>query len=167
METELSNRQFKPDEIQALLGVWADDLAGVLKKAETLRTLRAQAGFIDQITTFSRVVNILPKNTPRAWAPEVKQPEVRAELLSLPVEKELLAAAQAAQKAIDPLMKRGDFSGVFRCLTELSPLIDRFFTDVLVMDKDEAVKANRLNLLLFLARLLWNLADFSRLVITE
>jgi glycyl-tRNA synthetase beta chain len=94
-------------------------------------------------------------------------PEVRADLLQLPVEKELLAATQAAQKAVEPMLQTGDFTGVFRRLTELQPLIDRFFTDVLVMDKDEAVKKNRLNLLLWVARLLWNLADFSRLVITE
>jgi glycyl-tRNA synthetase beta chain len=167
METDLANRKCTPDEIQALLGVWTDDLTAVLKKAETIRILRQQAGFSAQIITFSRVVNILPKDTPRIWPPETAFPAVKPELLQVAVEKELFAGAQQAKQDLDVLLKAGDFAGVFQKLTVLLPLINRFFEDVMVMDKDEAVKTNRLNLLLYLARLLWTLADFSRLVITE
>ncbi|NTV51879.1 MAG: glycine--tRNA ligase subunit beta [Candidatus Firestonebacteria bacterium] len=166
METELANRQYRPDEIQALLAVWADDLGAVAQKAEMLRTLRQEPGFADQITTFSRVVNILPKNTPRAWAPEAVLPAILPEFFQVEVEKELYRAAEQAHKDLNRLLAAGNFSGAFKRLTELLPLIDRFFTDVLVMDQDEAVKTNRLNLLLLIARLLWTLADFSRLVIS-
>lgn len=165
METELVNRKFLPDEIQALLGVWTDDLVALCKKAETIRSLHQQPNLGEHITTFSRVVNILPKATPRIWDPESKFPDVRLELFSTLVEKELFAGVQRVHPTITVLLGQGDFLGVFKTLTTLTPGINQFFNDVMVMDKDEAVKSNRLNLMLYVARLLWNIADFSRLVL--
>jgi glycyl-tRNA synthetase beta chain len=164
METELANRQCRPDEIQALLGVWTDDITAVVKKADAIRNLRQQAGFSEKITTFSRVVNILPKDTARVWAPETAFPTIRLEAFQVQVEKDLFAAVQQTHQALTPMLANGDFSGAFLRLSDLLPLINRFFEDVMVMDKDEAVKTNRLNLLLYIARLLWTVGDFSRLV---
>ena len=82
------------------------------------------------------------------------------------VEKELHQATQRVRQEVARKLEAGDFAGAFECLCSLLPLINRFFDDVMVMDKDEAVKTNRLNLLLYTARLVWTLADFSRLVIS-
>jgi len=56
---------------------------------------------------------------------------------------------------------------VFARLAEQTPLINRFFDEVLVMDPDELKRTNRLNLLVNFARLIWTLADLSRLVSRE
>lgn len=49
-------------------------------------------------------------------------------------------------------------------LFELEPHIEKFFNDVLVMDKDEAVKTNRLKLLEIIKRKFMRIADFSKIV---
>jgi glycyl-tRNA synthetase beta chain len=45
--------------------------------------------------------------------------------------------------------------------------VDLFFTDVLVMAEDEAVRANRLALLGGVVRLIRPIADLSRIVVGE
>jgi glycyl-tRNA synthetase beta chain len=45
----------------------------------------------------------------------------------------------------------------------LAPAVERFFTDVLVMDDDRQVRANRLRLLLDLRDTLGALGDFSQI----
>ena len=45
----------------------------------------------------------------------------------------------------------------------LAPLMERFFDEVLVMDEDEAVRANRLRLLLDVRDTLGRLGDFSQI----
>ena len=48
----------------------------------------------------------------------------------------------------------------------LRPAVDRYFEDVLVMDKDERVRANRLAQLAAVAALVRQLGEFSRLPVT-
>lgn len=49
-------------------------------------------------------------------------------------------------------------------LMSITPQIDKFFEDVLVMDKDEAVKTNRINLLGKIKSKFEKIADFSKIV---
>jgi glycyl-tRNA synthetase beta chain len=163
MESELARRNIKPDLIQALLGVWWDDITVLVQKAETLHALRSEPGFTEKIITFSRVVNILPKDTFRNLSPGQEEKEVDTRLFSHETENKLQAACQKAGKEITDLSRAGNFRACFECLAEMKPLIDRFFNDVLVMDENEKIRRNRLNLLSNLARQIWILADFSRL----
>jgi len=164
METELANRQYPPDLIQALLNVWTDDLAALVKKAEVITELKKLPAFGEQITAFSRVVNILPKSMPRGLRPDAPELEVKAEWLSEVSEKELFLSVQQARKDAVKLAAEGDFFAVFERLSDLIPLINRFFEEVMVMDPDEKKRTNRVNLLSNLACSIWTLADFSRLV---
>jgi glycyl-tRNA synthetase beta chain len=167
METELQNRGIAPDLIQAVLGVWWDDLAAVVKKAEAIHALRqGDSQFGEKIITFSRVVNILPKNTIRAVVPETPDLAMDLSLMSDDAEKQLQAAYQKTGHSIAELSLAGDFKASFGRLAELKPIIDLFFEKVMVMDQDEKIRTNRLNLLTNLARKIWSLADFSKLVVS-
>ncbi len=57
-----------------------------------------------------------------------------------------------------------DYSGLISSLEELIPYIEAFFDNVLVMDKDEKVKQNRLGLLGFLNQKFMRIADFAKVV---
>ena len=57
-----------------------------------------------------------------------------------------------------------DYSGLIEKLETCIPKIEKFFDKVLVMDKDEQIKNNRLNLLGNLSNKFLNLADFSKIV---
>jgi glycyl-tRNA synthetase beta chain len=164
METELANRHYPPDLIQALLGVWSDDLAALVQKAEVITALKTTPGFTEQIKAFSRVVNILPKGTLRNLPPETDDLAVQSEHLAEGSERELFAETFRARNVVLSAAANGNYAEVFRHLAGMIPLINRFFDEVLVMDPDEAKRTNRLSLLTNLARLIWLLADFSRLV---
>jgi len=54
---------------------------------------------------------------------------------------------------------------LFESLVKVNPTIEKFFEDVLVMDKDEAIKTNRLAMLSMLKKNYELIADFSALQI--
>ena len=56
-----------------------------------------------------------------------------------------------------------DYEAYLKQLEEINPSVEKFFNDVLVMDKDENVKENRLALLTLLKAKYNHLADFSKL----
>jgi len=167
LETELADRGIAPDLSQAVLGVWWDDITALVQKAEAIHKLRSETGFNESIITFSRVVNILPKETPRRVYPTEPDLPVQPGLMSENAEKSLFAAYQEVGQTIADLSEKGDFATSFQILGKLKSQVDRFFDEVLVMDKKEEVRENRLNLLTNLARKIWSLADFSKLVVAD
>ena len=56
-----------------------------------------------------------------------------------------------------------DYEAYLKQLEEINPSVEKFFNDVLVMDKGENVKENRLALLWLLKKKYSYLADFSKL----
>jgi glycyl-tRNA synthetase beta chain len=65
-----------------------------------------------------------------------------------------------AKVAIDG---NGDLKAALESGAELAPVMERFFDEVLVMAEDEAVRANRLRLLLDVRDTLGALGDFSQI----
>ncbi|MBN2347142.1 MAG: glycine--tRNA ligase subunit beta [Candidatus Aminicenantes bacterium] len=65
---------------------------------------------------------------------------------------------------IDDLVMKKNFLQAASELLEMKPIIDRFFANVLVMDKNESLRRNRIALLQRLDELMSTLADFSLLV---
>ncbi len=78
--------------------------------------------------------------------------------LTLPAEKTLATALNRAQSAQD-----GTIEGFVSSLRQMEPAITHFFDEVLVMDKDEAARNNRLALLQTIAGIPHRLADLSQL----
>ncbi|WP_102372093.1 glycine--tRNA ligase subunit beta [Enorma phocaeensis] len=72
--------------------------------------------------------------------------DVSEELLG-DAERDLLSATDATNRAVGEALSSKDFTGLIAALASLREPIDRFFDDVLVMDEDEALRANRLRLL--------------------
>jgi glycyl-tRNA synthetase len=83
---------------------------------------------------------------------------VRPEALTMPAEKTLWAACQAAAASQDGTVPR-----LVAALCSLVPAITTFFIDVLVMDDDLAVRNNRLALLQHIASVPKGMADLSHL----
>ena len=77
-------------------------------------------------------------------------------LFTLDAEKDLY-------KAVLGINFDGDYKKYLADLTQINPVVTKFFDDVLVMDKDEKVKNNRLALLNTLKNKYIILTDFSKL----
>ena len=110
--------------------------------------VKAIAGGVDEklLENANRVLRILKEEAG----------EVDTNLFSLDAEKDLY-------KAIQGISFDGDYKEYLADLTGINPVVTKFFDDVLVMDKDEKVKNNRLALLNTLKNKYIILTDFSKL----
>ncbi|MCH3914580.1 MAG: glycine--tRNA ligase subunit beta [Acidaminococcaceae bacterium] len=90
--------------------------------------------------------------------------EVKPELFNTPEEKELYTVVKEVDEKVFPLAARFKYDEYLKALTPLTPVINKFFDAVMIMDKDEAVKNNRLALVQDVKKLLNGVGDISVLV---
>jgi glycyl-tRNA synthetase beta chain len=154
-------REFVEERLEGLLEVpvefvraarasAAPDLRGVARLAEALYAARESAAFDGVYTAYERAHRLAGR------AAEDAAPEVDRALLKEDAEQAL--AEGLAQVEVD-----GDVGRALESGATLAPLLERFFDEVLVMDEDEAVRANRLRLLLDVRDTLGRLGDFSQI----
>ena len=75
----------------------------------------------------------------------------------------LFTALQGVMHSVPGQIAAGDYAAAFAKLAGLRPAVDTFFDEVMVMDPDPALRANRLALLGTLRELFTGIADLSRL----
>ncbi|HEY7774634.1 MAG TPA: glycine--tRNA ligase subunit beta [Marinagarivorans sp.] len=105
-----------------------------------------------------RVANILAKN----GAPSAA---INQQLLELAPEKALAREVAKLSDEVAPLFAKADYTTALHVLARLQQPVDAFFTDVMVMTDDIAVRNNRLALLQQLGALFGEVADISCLVV--
>ncbi|MFB3125143.1 MAG: glycine--tRNA ligase subunit beta [Woeseiaceae bacterium] len=88
-------------------------------------------------------------------------------LITEPAETALFESVVKAQKAVAPLMESRDYTNVLTTLAALRDPVDGFFDDVMVMTDDAALRNNRLALLAELRAMFLDVADVSRLSISQ
>ncbi len=110
--------------------------------------VKAVSGGVDEklLENANRVLRILKEEVGN----------VDENLFTLDAEKDLY-------KAVQGIKFSGDYKKYLADLTQINPVVTKFFDDVLVMDKDEKVKNNRLALLNTLKNKYIILTDFSKL----
>ena len=79
-------------------------------------------------------------------------------------ERALFAALDQAEAANTPAMKAEDFPAAMQAMAQLRAPIDAFFDNVMVMDKDETIRENRLALLRSVDAVIRDVADFTKIV---
>ncbi len=126
------------------------DLGGVALLAETLYSERDTPAFEGVFTAYDRANRLAGREADTAAT------EVDRSLLREDAERAL--ADGLAAVSVD-----GDVRAALESGATLAPLMERFFDEVLVMDEDPAVRANRLRLLLDVRDTLGRLGDFSQI----
>lgn len=119
------------------------DLADYIKRVEAVSKLNSPA----MLESANRVLRILKEDSKKS---------VNKALFKEPAESMLLSQ-------IETVSENADYDQYLKQLEEINPSVEKFFNDVLVMDKDENVKENRLALLTLLKSKYTHLADFSKL----
>lgn len=119
------------------------DLNDYIKRVEVVSKLNSP----DLLESANRVLRILKEDSNK---------QVKKELFVLPAESELFSQIETVDEKLgyDEYLKK---------LEDINPSVQKFFDDVLVMDKDENVKENRLALLTKLKAKYNHIADFSKL----
>jgi glycyl-tRNA synthetase beta chain len=104
-----------------------------------------------------RIANILRK------APGAPPAQVDVAQLREAAEMRLFDAMRSLREAVDEATARREYTGALGRLAQLRPAVDAFFDQVMVMDEDPMLRANRLGLLAQLRGLFAGVADLSRL----
>lgn len=120
-----------------------EDLADYIARVKVVQTLDNQA----LLESANRVIRILKENS---------KSQVNKDLFKEPSEGMLYREIQSVDE-------KADYAAYLEQLISINPAVEKFFDDVLVMDKDEKVKENRLALLTLLKKKYGVLTDFSKL----
>jgi len=147
------------DEVAAVFRTGADDLVDVEKRLKALKTIRRTRNFEPLAVSFKRIRKILEK----AGLPAEELQNVNLQLFEKDAEKQLHAAVRKAAASVGVNKRAGNYQEALEEIAGLRKVVDNFFEDVMVMAEDEAVRKNRLALLVELLREFTTIADFSEL----
>ena len=109
---------------------------------------------VELVQAYTRMYNLVK---------DVEYTGVNSDLLKEDAEKALFEAASKASEASLAAWEAGDYAAVVAVPATLVPIINQFFEDVMVMDKDEAIKANRLQLVRLAYSVMAIIGDISAL----
>jgi glycyl-tRNA synthetase beta chain len=155
MVNMLTDKGSSKESVKSALAASFDNIPDAALRVNAIDALRKQPDFEPLSSAFKRVGNILKKSAPD------KSLNVDVALLEDNAEKELYNAAKNFEKEIKSLTAKGDYDGALKKIALLRPFVDDFFDNVMVMVDDTKIKANRIALLLEIAALFDNIADFS------
>ena len=109
---------------------------------------------VELVQAYTRTYNLVK---------DVEYTGVNSDLLKEDAEKALFEAASKASEASLAAWEANDYAAVVAVPGTLVPAINKFFEDVMVMDKDEAIKANRLQLVRLAYNVMAIIGDISAL----
>jgi glycyl-tRNA synthetase beta chain len=153
----VEQRGLAADCVDAALAAGASDVPDAAARAAAVAKLRARPDFEPLAVAFKRVANIL-KGAETSGDPD-------GQFFAHDSEVALWKAFSGARGRIEGLIASHDYDKALAELSALKPAVDKFFDDVLVMDKDAAVKKNRLALLGAINRTFTKIADFRQLAV--
>jgi glycyl-tRNA synthetase beta chain len=104
-----------------------------------------------------RIANILRK------AGGTPSTQIDVETLREAAEVRLFDSMRALRDAVSVATAQREYANALGRLAQLRPAVDEFFDQVMVMDEDPKLRANRLALLAQLQGLFAGVADLSRL----
>lgn len=150
----VSQEAYTQDVVDAALAAGVDDLMEAVARTKALAAFKGRSDFESVAGAFKRVANI------------IKEPEtmaVRTDLFQGAAETSLYDALHDAEKVVGKCLEQSNYTGALEGLAQLRGYIDSFFDAVMVMDKDEAIRRNRLALLTRIHELFSRIADLKRI----
>lgn len=145
------------DLVDAILAMQLMDMQDTLKRAKAIKEFAVSQEFVSTVQAFVRVAN-LTKNVAQAGV-------VQEEKLLEAAEIELCKQFNQQKTAIEAAITEGEYLVALQVINKLVEPINYFFEKVMVMDKDEEIKNNRLALLVNIRELVLKIVDFTKVVL--
>lgn len=146
-------------QIDSVLSKRPTGLGVVPLQLEAVKAFQALPEAESLTAANKRIANILKQAEAKGEAPVDVAPAALAD----PADRALHDAIRAAAEKAKPLYEKGDYAGYLKSFAALKAPVDTFFEKVMVMDKDDKVRRNRLALLRDLREAMNRVADLSRL----
>jgi glycyl-tRNA synthetase beta chain len=151
----LAEKGYEPDLVQAVISLASDiHLKKITERLEALKAFKNSTECEGFLAAVKRVNNIIQK---------VAASGFKEELLVEDPEKNLYERFAAVRNETERLISAQKYQEAIGLLTTLTSPINTFFDNVLVMDKREEIKMNRLSLLSEIWKTVSAVADFSKL----
>ncbi len=144
--------------VEAASSVAFADINDCIARIEALETMRGSEDFAVLAGSFKRITNIIKEN---------QETVVDESLLTEAAEKALFAVCKTVKSEVEPLLQGRDYSAALTAMLTMKEPVDLFFDQVMVMDENPAIRANRLNLLTGLAALIRQIGDISKLSVEQ
>ena len=155
LQNQLISQGFAYDTVEAVLADGVNDVVLALEKIKALQAFRLNPEFEPISIAFKRVDNILK---------DFRDPQIDLNLLKDDAEIHLFSVFENIKTRVEKGIDEKDFNFALGELATLRPPVDAFFDGVMVMDKDEKIRHNRLSLLAEVSALFHKIADFSKIV---
>ncbi|MEG1310369.1 MAG: glycine--tRNA ligase subunit beta [Romboutsia sp.] len=143
------------DLIDAVLSSKIEDISDMYLRAQELNNWIDKDELVEMLTAFNRVSTLAQK----AISNEVKE-----ELLKEKAEIKLCREFNNTKEKVNQLLNDKKYSEALDSFASLRPYIDDMFDTVMVMDKDEFIKNNRLGLLKQIYDTMLCICDLSKIV---
>lgn len=143
------------DIIDAVLDSHQDDLVQVFKTAQIFDEHLTDEHFKEAMEALTRVINLTKK-----MEPDVITYKVDPKLFENDTEKELYEAVKEAEDQF----ANQSMAENYQTLTNLRPVIERYFNETMIMVEDEKVRDNRLNQLAIITRMTNALASIDKII---
>lgn len=143
------------DVIDAVLSSKIDDISDMYARAIELNNWLQKDELIEMLTAFNRVSTLAQKSISST---------VDKDLLKEEAEIKLYNEFNDTKDKVKELLNQKKYSESLDCFASLRPSIDDMFDSVMVMDKDEAIKNNRLGLLKQIYDTMLSICDLSKIV---
>jgi glycyl-tRNA synthetase beta chain len=156
MRGYLAERGYAATEIEAVLSRLFVRLDQVPAQLDAVRAFSRLAEAPSLAAANKRIANILKQA-------EGVPAEFDASLFAQPEEGALAEAFAGLQPEFERAFKAGDYTGALCTLAALKAPVDAFFDKVMVMDKDERLRRNRIGFLGKLHATMNRIADLSKL----
>jgi glycyl-tRNA synthetase beta chain len=155
----LKEQGFSTLQVDAVLSQNPVRLDVVPQQLEAVKAFQALPEAESLAAANKRVANILRQAEAKG------ESFVRAEqkVLKEPAERALFEALDVASTNANRCFERGDYAGYLKTFAVLKKPVDAFFDSVMVMDKEDALRRNRLALLRELRDAMNRVADISKL----
>ncbi|MBP1044120.1 glycine--tRNA ligase subunit beta [Vagococcus sp. BWB3-3] len=161
MKQFLSARGIRHDIIEAVTNTQQSDLATMAEAATILKERHEDSDFKPSIESLTRVMNLGAKGQ-ELLAQGVEE-AVQPVLFENEAEKQLYEAVEQ----VEAQLNQRTLSENYEALKNLSPLIEAYFNDTMVMAEDEAVRENRLRQLFKIARMVLSFASLDLLIVKQ
>ncbi len=147
--------------VEAAMAAPAADLPALAARARVFAAMAGRDVFEDAVTAYNRCSALAAKDPAAGLRP------VDPALFTDDAERVLFAACEAARAPLLDALQHLDLESAVAAAAGLRPAVDDYFDAVLVMDKDDAVRANRLAQLAAVTGLIGRIGEFSRLPLTQ
>ena len=143
------------DVIDAILSSNIDDIADMYARAKALNSWIDKGELVEMLTAFNRVATL---------AENAETNEVNINLMREEAEFNLYQQFQEISSNVEHLLANKEYTKALDAFASLRPAIDNMFDSVMIMDKDEAIKNNRLAILKQIYDIMLNICDLSKIV---